>query len=296
MVVSRFAPAPTGHLHLGHVVNAVFVWGITKAQSGRVWLRIEDHDRRRSRTEYEASILDDLDWLGLVPDQPSTDEFRAGTCVSRQSDRGSLYEQALAALTERGLVYACSCARSQFADAVGADGERRYPGTCASKRLPLDQGFGLRFRLPATTEVFDDGLLGRQTQVPAEQCGDVLIRDRDGHWTYQFAVAVDDTEQGVTHVIRGRDLLASTGRQIQIARLLGRPTPPRFFHHPLVMKTPAQKLSKSDRDTSVADLRAAGWSPGQVIGRAMAEIGLVERGRAVAPSELQHRMRAYSNW
>ena len=116
-------------------------------------------------------------------------------------------------------------------------------------------------------------------QIPSEQCGDLLARDRDGCWTYQFAVTVDDLAQGVTLVVRGDDLLASTGRQIQLARLLGRSEPPRFLHHPLVMKTPTQKLSKADRDTSVRDLRAAGRSAADIIGQAAHAAGLTERDR-----------------
>ena len=143
--------------------------------------------------------------------------------------------------------------------------EPRYPGTCRDRGLSLADGVGWRVRLPAGVEAFDDALLGRQEQSPAEQCGDMLIRDRLGNWTYQFAVTVDDWRQGVDLVIRGVDLLPSTGRQIQLARLLGREVPPIFMHHPLVMKTPDQKLSKSDRATGIRDLRAAGWTREQVL-------------------------------
>ena len=118
MVISRFAPAPTGLLHLGHVVNAIYVWGITKSLGGRVLLRIEDHDRQRSRPEFERAILDDLDWLGFVPDEPTTDRFRAGRCLGRQSDRSEIYEEALQNLRSLGLVYACECSRSDIADGV----------------------------------------------------------------------------------------------------------------------------------------------------------------------------------
>jgi len=120
------------------------------------------------------------------------------------------------------------------------------------------------------TERFVDLRLGPQEQRPSDQCGDVLVRDRDGNWTYQFAAAVDDFVQGVTLVIRGVDLLASTGRQIQLARLLGRAEPPAFLHHPLIMKSPSQKLSKSDGDSGIRELRARGWSAPQVIAHAMA--------------------------
>jgi glutamyl-tRNA synthetase/glutamyl-Q tRNA(Asp) synthetase len=287
-VVTRFAPSPTGRLHLGHVVNAVFVWGAARASGGRVLLRVEDHDRQRSRPEFERAILDDLDWLGFEPDDPPTSAFRAGTCAGRQSDRQAVYERALEVLAARGLVYACDCARRSWssADGGGPGEEMRYPGVCREKGLPMGPGVGLRVRLAAGDERFDDLRHGPQVQVPAEQCGDLLVRDRRGNWTYQFAVTVDDQTQGVTLVVRGDDLLASTARQIQLARLLGRDDPPHFLHHPLVMKTSAQKLSKADGDTSVGDLRAAGWTASKVIGEAAFRVGLVARPVPLAQSDL----------
>ena len=254
MIISRFAPAPTGFLHLGHVVNAIHVWDITKARGGRVLLRIEDHDRQRSRPEYERAILDDLEWLGFKPDEPFV----------RQSDRSAIYERALARLRSAGLVYGCECSRKDIAAAGESDSELRYPGTCASKGLHERPGLGLRVRLAPSIERFDDLRHGPQEQRPSEQCGDLLVRDREGNWTYQFVATVDDLEQGVTLVIRGDDLLASTGRQIQLARLLGRIEPPQFLHHALIMKTPVQKLSKSDGDSGVRDLRARGWTAAAV--------------------------------
>src|SRR6185503_16752593 len=132
------------------------------------------------------------------------------------------------------------------------------PGTCRDRNLPERPGLGLRVRLAPSVEHFDDLRHGPQGQRPLEESGDILARDRDGHWTYQFAVTVDDDAQRITHVIRGDDLLSSTGRQIQLARLLGRDTPPEFLHHALVMKSRTQKLSKADRDTSVRDHRSSG--------------------------------------
>jgi glutamyl-Q tRNA(Asp) synthetase len=154
------------------------------------------------------------------------------------------------------------------ADAA-ADAELCYPGTCANRGLPEGPGLGLRIRLAPTVERFIDLRHGPQEQRPSEQCGDLLVRDRDGNWTYQFAATVDDLVQGVTLVVRGDDLLASTGRQIQLARLLGRDEPPEFLHHPLIMKSADQKLSKSDGDTGVRELRARGWTPRQVIDAAL---------------------------
>ena len=271
-IISRFAPAPTGFLHLGHVVNAVYVWRETRARGGRVLLRIEDHDRQRSRAEYEAAILDDLAWLGFEADEGPV----------RQSERGAIYEEALERLRRLGLVYACGCSRAEIMAALkgrptnedpagrpfraaAADAELWYPGTCADRGLPEAPGLGLRVRLAPTVERFVDLRHGLQEQRPSEQCGDVLVRDREGNWTYQFAATVDDLVQGVTLVVRGDDLLASTGRQIQLARLLGREEPPQFLHHPLIMKSANQKLSKSDGDTGVRELRARGWTPERVI-------------------------------
>ena len=269
------------------------VWGETRARGGRVLLRIEDHDRQRSRTVFETAILDDLAWLGLAPDAP----------LVRQSERGDIYTRALDGLRARGLVYACSCSRSDveqsnvvqplapadrgvkprttpgtgLSDSSGA--ELRYPGTCRDRGLSEGSGIGLRVRLEASVEHFVDLRLGPQEQVPAEQCGDLLVRDRKGNWTYQFAATVDDYVQGITLVVRGVDLLASTGRQLQLARLLGRVEPPAFLHHALIMKStdaasagsagPLQKLSKSDGDTGIRELRARGWTPAEVVEHAL---------------------------
>ena len=278
---SRYAPAPTGFLHLGHVVNAIYVWGVMRRFGGTVLLRIEDHDRQRSRAQYESEILEDLAWLGFGAD---------GNPV-RQSERGEVYAAALEKLRERGLVYACACSRAEIAayrspHVPAVDDELRYPGTCRDRGIADRRGVGLRVRLEPTVERFVDLRHGPQEQRPAEQCGDLLVRDRDGNWTYQFAATVDDLAQGVTHVIRGDDLLESTGRQIQLARFLGRAEPPRFLHHALIMKSPTQKLSKSDRDTGVRELRAQGWTPERVIGYAAALVGLLPQGETLRASDV----------
>jgi len=297
-IISRFAPAPTGFLHLGHVVNAAYVWGAARSRSGRVLLRIEDHDRVRSRPEFEAAIHEDLAWLGFRADEPFV----------RQSDRGDIYARALDTLRAQGLVYACACTRAEICHGVGsrsrwnaleddsrprdksAGGDLWYPGTCRDRGLPEAPGLGIRVRLEPSIERFVDLRHGPQEQRPSDQCGDLLVRDRDGNWTYQFAATVDDAVQGVTLVIRGDDLLPSTGRQIQLARLLGRADPSRFLHHPLVMKSAAQKLSKSDRDSGVRDLRARGWTPSRVIGHACALAGLVAAPRDVSADEVSSIM------
>lgn len=272
--ITRFAPAPTGWLHLGHVFNGVHVWELARTVGGRVLLRIEDHDRARCRPEYEAGILDDLDWLGFRPDIHSTDCFRDGACDGRQSDREAVYGDALQILRAQNLVYACDCSRRDIAEAGEADWtELRYAGRCRDRGLPFADGYGLRVRFDPVMETFEDMRLGTQAQTPAAQCGDMLIRDRHGNWTYQFAVTVDDWRQDIDLVIRGVDLLSSTGRQIQLARLLGRDRPPVFLHHGLLMKSSTQKLSKSDGDTGVRELRARGWAADEVIDHAMRAAG-----------------------
>jgi glutamyl-tRNA synthetase/glutamyl-Q tRNA(Asp) synthetase len=250
-MLTRFAPAPTGYLHVGHVVNALFVWGFAQRHGGRVLLRIEDHDRQRSRPEYEAAIFEDLDWLGFVPD----------VVAPRQSDREDAYRIQLQMLVARGLVYGCDCTRKEIA-------ALRYPGTCRDRGLPLTDDVGWRVSIGHGVEFFRDMFLGPQAQEPESQCGDLLIRDRHANWTYQWAATADDYLQRITHVIRGIDLLDSTGRQLRLARLLGRQDAIHFGHHPLVMKTATQKLSKSDKDTGIRDLRAAGWTRDRVLDEA----------------------------
>ena len=259
---TRFAPAPTGHLHLGHVHNAIHVWEFARANGGRVILRIEDHDRQRAHSQFEASIREDLKWLGFEPDEE----------VPRQSEREAAYRAVLDDLVRKGLVYGCSCSRQEIAAAATSThpqhDELHYPATCRERGLGLADGRGWRVRMEAGTEAFVDGILGPVSQDPSSQCGDLLIRDRLGNWTYQFAAAIDDYLQDITHVIRGVDLLASTGRQIRLARLAGREIPASFRHHGLVMRTPTQKLSKSAGDTGVRDLRRQGWSADRVIEQA----------------------------
>ena len=273
---TRFAPAPTGWLHLGHVLNATYVWDAARLRGGEVLLRIEDHDRERGRRVFEQGILDDLDWLGFVPDIYPTRCYRAGFCEGRQSDREPLYLSAAERLRDAGLLFACDCSRKTLGTQRAQPGpgfgarEMPYSGRCRDRRLPLTGGFGWRVRMEPGLEHFEDLQLGPQRQDPSTQCGDLLVRDRRGNWTYQFAVTVDDWLQEIDLVVRGADLLASTGRQIRLARLLGRDTPPAFLHHPLIMKTPTQKLSKSDGDTGVRDLRAAGWTAGLVLSAARA--------------------------
>lgn len=279
--VTRFAPSPTGELHLGHVANAVWTWGVARAKGGTVLLRIEDHDRGRSHRTFEAGILQDLEWLELEPD---------ATCLAslcrdipspwRQSDSAMAYRSALRRLAGATAVYGCTCSRADIARAAAAGPpsngqESCYPGTCRTRRVPIEQpGAGIRALMADRTIEFADLLLGPRSQVPASQCGDLLLRDSLGNWTYQFAVTVDDQRQEISLVIRGADLLDSTGRQILLGQLLGRATPAAYLHHPLIVGEDGQKLSKRDRSLSLRELREAGTSRVSVLRRAAERTGL----------------------
>ncbi len=267
---TRFAPAPTGHLHLGHVVNALFVWGMARATDRPVVLRIEDHDRQRSRPEWDAAILEDLAWLGFVPDLGPY----------RQADQPHVYEAAVELLRGRGEVYGCDCSRAIYAAWEAANGRPwRGPGCpndCRARRLDADRAPGLRVALPDVDETWDDLRLGPASGSPTVD-GDLLLRDRERNWTYSFCVVVDDLRHGVDLVVRGEDLLSTTARQLSLGRLLGRVTPPSYLHHPLILKRDGSKLSKADGDTSVRELRAAGVDPESLLGRAAAAVGLIPR-------------------
>jgi glutamyl-tRNA synthetase/glutamyl-Q tRNA(Asp) synthetase len=275
--LTRFAPSPTGYLHLGHVANAVWTWRTADQVGARVILRMEDHDRTRSRPEYEQQIYDDLAWLGFEPTAESLESLRTRPSPFRQSDSIPEYQKALDALDARGLVYGCSCSRSDIARELGdglVDGELRYPGTCRPRGLRPGPGIGARVVLPDAAYAFEDLALGHQHQRPQSQCGDLLARDRNGNWTYQFAVVVDDIRHRITHVIRGADLLQSTGRQLALARLLGRETGPVFLHHPIIHAESGAKLSKRDAALSLAAMRGRGMRAADVIEEAGRRTGL----------------------
>ena len=285
--LTRFAPGPTGFLHLGHVANAVHVGGLGGALGGRVLLRLEDHDRGRCRPEYEAAILEDLEWLGLEPDLGRPAEFRSGRSPFRQSDNHAAYDAALERLSAGFQVYACKCSRRDIAgDSETPDRESRYPGRCRTRGLLRGPGCGIRVVIEPGSERFVDGYLGEQQQDPSLQCGDLLLQDRLGNWTYQFAVTVDDLDQKIDLVIRGEDLLASTGRQIRLSRMLGRDEPPAFVHHPLIRRESGAKLSKASADTGIRELRAAGVSPDSVLGQAAYLTGLMKTSRNLRSRDL----------
>lgn len=287
---TRFAPAPTGYLHLGHVANAILVWGIARRVGGRVVLRIEDHDRVRSRPAFEAALLDDLAWLGFRPDEPDLADLAGGPSPYRQSDREAVYRTAVERLAAAGLVYACRCSRATFARWREEHGRDWHgpgcPGGCRELELPLGDGTPLRVALGSGEEAYRDLRFGPGAGEPSAG-GDVLVRDRDGNWTYHLCVVVDDLEHGIDLVVRGEDLLAATPLQLRLRRLLGGdPAGVVFVHHPLVRTAGGRKLSKSAGDTGVRELRAAGWSPERVLGAAAAAVGLLTEPRPVRLAEL----------
>jgi len=297
---TRFAPSPTGYLHLGHVANAVWTWGVAQAVGARVLLRLEDHDRGRCRPEYEAALLEDLDWLGLVPDRLSRESLAGGPSSFRQSDSQARYQAALTRLAQATDVYACVCSRKAIAallgdDAPGPGEEPRYPGTCREASLEIEVGRGVRAILPDLAVDFTDLRLGPLTQTPSAQCGDLLLKDSTGNWTYQFSVVVDDLEHGVDLIVRGDDLLESTGRQILLGQLLGRTSPPRYLHHPLILDARGVKLSKRSGAPGLRTLREDGLGAGEVLGLAARATGLTEAIGSLEPGCLGElfRVRAW---
>jgi glutamyl/glutaminyl-tRNA synthetase len=238
---------------------------VAREVGARVVLRIDDHDRVRSRPEFDAAVIEDLAWLGFAADRGPT----------RHSDSDTPYRAALDALREQGVVYGCDCTRSTFATWSEANGEPwsgpGCPGAC--RRRGVD-GPVLRAALGGGRETWMDAAIGPCVAEVAP-AGDVAVRDRDGNWTYGFTVVVDDQHEGITLVVRGRDLLHATGTQIRLGRLLGRAAPPAFLHHPLILRPDGRKLSKSSGDTAVRELRDAGRSAEEVISMAASATGWV---------------------
>ncbi len=279
-VVTRFAPSPTGLLHLGSAYAALVAWMRAREAGGRFLVRIEDTDVRRSRREYETAILRDLKWLGLDWDGE----------VRRQSDHFSDYGRELNRLAKRGLVYPCFCSRAEIEREIaasvsaphGPDGPL-YPGTCRhllpterERRIAANREFCIRLDAERAAEAagpydFVDEGRGRIAGVP-QLVGDFVLARRDTHTSYHLAVTVDDHLQGVTQVTRGEDILPSTHIHVLLQRLLGYATP-LYAHHPLITDDTGRRLAKRDRDFTVRSLRESGLSPAEVRRRALAAAG-----------------------
>lgn len=274
MLRTRFAPSPTGDLHLGHAVHILYVFGVAGALGAEIQLRMEDHDRLRCRPEYADSIRKDLRWLGFLKgDEPWT----------FQSQRQERYAAVLETLRHRGLVYACSCSRKDLEDRYRSrglpprDGEIPYDGHCRDRALPFGQGRCVRLRVGPETVAAVDLQCGPFEQTPAESCGDFALVDNRGHFTYQFCVVVDDLDNATNLIIRGNDIFPSTGRQLVLLRMLGGRAP-KYLHHPLVRGEAGEKLSKRYRSLSLGALREHGHSPADVLGMGAAEAGLLPPG------------------
>lgn len=264
----RFAPSPTGRLHLGNVRSALLGWLWARASGGEFLLRVEDLDPDRCKPVFTEGLFEDLAWLGLDWDGP----------VWKQSERTALYDEALAQLAAKGRAYRCWCSRAEVARAASAPhlGEEGpiYPGTCREGGVPKPgRQPAWRFRVAPGVERFEDALHGLVTQDVEREVGDFTIRRIDGVASYQLAVVVDDALSGVTHVLRGEDLLSSTGRQLQLQRALGHAAP-RYAHVPLLMQADGKRLAKREGASTVAGLRALGWSAERVIGQLAAWSGL----------------------
>jgi glutamyl-tRNA synthetase len=284
-VRTRFAPSPTGDLHLGGAWTALASWVWARREGGEFVVRVEDLDPPRVVAGSEARILEDLRWLGLDWDGPAV----------RQSDRAAFYETALGALFERGLVYPCDCSRAEIArvaSAPHAGDDVVYPGTCRDR----DRGRGmrrtpsLRVRVPAGEEAgarvaFDDAIAGRFEQHLAREVGDFVLRRGDGAFAYQLAVVLDDVASRVSVVVRGADLIASTPRQIWLARALGA-EPPRYAHVPLVVAPDGSRLEKRTFAPAVRELREAGVPPERLVGELAFGLGLAASADPVTPRAL----------
>ena len=280
MTVGRFAPSPTGRMHLGNVFAALLSWLSVRSVGGRFLLRMEDLDPQRSRPEYADQLRRDLEALGLDWDaeQPP------------QSERTAAYAARFAALEDRGLVYPCYCSRDALHAASaphGTDGTPIYPGTCRNltpeKRAAQTKAPSWRLIVPDAEYAVRDRLQGRYAEVMSRDCGDFIVRRADGVYAYQLAVVTDDIAGGVTEVVRGRDLLSSTPRQVYLYELFGTPAPD-YCHVPLLLAPDGRRLSKRDRDLELGALLRR-RSPEEVTGFLLHRCGVLDRNEPIAPKD-----------
>lgn len=291
-LITRFAPSPTGYLHLGHLGHILYLWTIARAVQAQIILRMEDHDQTRCKPKYENAIFDDLKWLGL---NWSNQSFQKGVQGSsfRQSDCLEMYAFQIQQLKNQNVIYPCCCSRKQLQDRLAQkpanafNSELAYDGFCRDKNT-TSKNAGLRLTLDRESIAFEDLLMGKLVQNPHEQCGDILIKDRNNNYTYQWAVTLDDLRHQINLVIRGQDLVASTGRQIQMQRILGENLPPHYLHHPILTDSAGLKLSKSTKATSIAERRAAGQSAEAVIGIAAHAFGITDNNSPISVGEVSN--------
>lgn len=282
-IVGRFAPTPSGRLHLGNILCAMLAYLSARRAGGRFLLRIEDLDVPRCPRCLAAQAIEDLEWLGFTWDAPPL----------YQSERTAVYEAHLARLREKGLVYPCFCTRAQLHSVVApnlGDTQFIYPGTCARltpqevETLAKLRKPAIRMRVPDREVTFTDGLFGEQRENLARDCGDFMLRRSDGLFGYQLAVVVDDALSGVNEVVRGRDILSSTPRQIDLLEQLGYPVPA-YYHIPLLTDHEGRRLAKRDRDLDLTAL-AQRFTPAELLGALACACGLQEDMRPAALEEL----------
>lgn len=272
---TRYAPSPTGKMHLGHARSALVAWLQARHQGGRIVLRIEDLDPPRVRPKSAEAIQRDHEWLGLDWDE--------GPFF--QSERYGLYEAALKRLQEQGSVYPCTCSRKEWLAAASSaphigEGPPLYPGTCRQGPTHPERRPAWRFAFDEA-ETFVDGIHG---EVAAPTVSDFILKRSDGLWAYQLAVVVDDAAMGITEVIRGDDLLSSTAPQLALYDALGAPRP-NFAHVPLVLGSDGVRLAKRHGAVGVSDYREAGVSREAILGMLGASLGLLEDGSKGASLE-----------
>ncbi|WP_413773610.1 MULTISPECIES: tRNA glutamyl-Q(34) synthetase GluQRS [Paenibacillus] len=289
----RFAPTPSGKMHIGNALIALLSWLQMRSADGQFVLRIEDIDVNRSREDLAEALVNDLKWLGLDWDEGPD---RGGPCGPyRQSLRQELYEHELQKLHEQGLLYPCYCSRADIAAAASAphglaSEGKRYPGTC--RRLSPEEAQAkavrkqpsLRIITPEDPLLFQDGIAG-VNECRLSDGGDFVVKRADGIISYQLAVVVDDALMGITHVLRGADLLDSTPRQLLLYQKLGYDAPS-FAHAPLIVDAEGRRLAKRSRGLSLSFLRAQGIRPQHVVGWLAWSAGLLDRPEDVSPSEL----------
>ena len=289
-VVGRFAPSPSGRMHLGNAFSALLAWLSVRSAGGEMVLRQEDLDPQRCRREYALQLEEDLRWLGLDWDRGGS----AGGVAYFQSSRSEVYAHYLSELERKGMIYPCFCTRNQLHAASAphaSDGTPIYAGSCrnltpeerrarAGTRKPA-----LRIRVPEETVTFCDRVMGEYTERLDRDCGDFILRRSDGVHAYQLAVVVDDALMGITQVVRGADLLSSTPRQIWLQRQLGFPQP-EYCHVPLLYGRDGHRLSKRQKDLDLGALRGAGKRPEELIGQLACWAGILDRSEPVSAREL----------
>ena len=280
-VVGRFAPTPSGRMHLGNVFAALIAWLSVRSRDGAMVLRMEDLDTQRTSGEFAEVLRDDLRWLGLDWD----------TETPPQSERSAVYDRYFEKMMDEGLLYPCYCTRSQL-HSVNAphlsDGTYVYPGTCRKlQNPPAGRKPAWRVIVPDKVWSFTDRVQGDYSLNLATDCGDMVVRRADGVYVYQLAVTVDDGEAGVTEVVRGMDLLSSAPRQMYLQELLGF-SHPEYGHVPMLLAPDGRRLSKRDKDLDLGELRKR-LTPEQLIGNLAYAAGLTETYEPVSARELaQH--------